>query len=62
MFKIRKSVFETNSSSTHSFTIDNIKDDLNFVEEQMKDFMDEDDLKKIEKLINVIYSILEGYE
>ena len=62
MLQIRKNVFETNSSSTHSFTVDKITGDLEKIREDIQVLMDDKDIYYAEKLLNHLIDLVKEYD
>ena len=62
MLQIRKNVFETNSSSSHSFTIDRLIDNINNLKEDIQVMMDDKDTYYAEKLLDSLSDLIKEYE
>ena len=62
MLQIRKNVFETNSSSSHSFTIDRLIDNINDLKEDIQVMMDDKDTHYAEKLLDSLIDLIKEYE
>lgn len=62
MLQIRKNVFETNSSSSHSFTIDRLIDNINDLKEDIQVMMDDKDIYYAEKLLDSLIDLIKEYE
>ena len=62
MIQIRNNVFETNSSSSHSFTIDRIVTNINDLKEDLQVMMDDKDIYYAEKLLDSLIDLIKEYE
>lgn len=62
MLQIRRNVFETNSSSSHSFTIDRLIDNINSLKEDIQVMMDDKDTYYAEKLLDSLIDLIKEYE
>lgn len=62
MFKIRRNTFETNSSSSHSFTIDRLIDNINNLKENIQVMMDDKDTYYAEKLLDSLIDLIKEYD
>ena len=62
MIQIRRSVFETNSSSSHAFTIDRLIDNINDLKEDIQVMMDDKDIYYAEKLLDSLIDLIKEYE
>ena len=62
MFKIRRNAFETNSSSSHSFTIDRLIDNINNLKEDIQVMMDDKDAYYAEKLLDSLSDLIKEYD
>lgn len=62
MVKIRRNIFETNSSSTHSFTVSRILDNIEDVRRKMQILMDDRDTYYAEKLLDSLCYLIKEYD
>lgn len=62
MIKIRRDTFETNSSSTHSFTVSRILDNIEDVRRKMQILMDDKDTYYAEKLLDSLCDLAKEYD
>lgn len=62
MIQIRKNAFETNSSSSHVFTIDRLIDNINDLKEDIQVMMDDKDIYYAEKLLDSLIDLIKEYE
>lgn len=62
MLQIRKNVFETNSSSSHSFTVSRLLDNIDNLKEDIQILMDDRDTYYAEKLLDSLSDLIKEYE
>ena len=62
MVQIRENVFETNSSSTHSFTVSRIVDGLEEVRRSIQILMDDKGIYYAEKLLDHLTDLVKEYD
>lgn len=62
MLQIRKNVFETNSSSSHSFTVSRLLDNIDDLKEDIQILMDDRDTYYAEKLLDSLSDLIKEYE
>ena len=62
MLQIRNNIFETNSSSTHSFTVSRILDNIEDVRRKMQILMDDRDTYYAEKLLDSLCDLVKEYD
>lgn len=62
MIKIRRGVFETNSSSSHSLAVSRILDNIEDVRRKMQILMDDKDTYYAEKLLDSLCDLVKEYD
>ena len=62
MLQIRKNVFETNSSSSHSFTVSRLLGNIDDLKEDIQILMDDKDTYYEEKLLDSLSDLIKEYE
>lgn len=62
MLQIRNNIFETNSSSTHSFTVSRLLDNIDDLKEDIQILMDDKDTYYAEKLLDSLCDLVKEYD
>ena len=62
MLQIRNNIFETNSSSTHSFTVSRILANIEDVRRKLQILMDDKDTYHAEKLLDSLCDLVKEYD
>ena len=62
MLQIRNNIFETNSSSTHSFTVSKILDNIEDVRRKIQILMDDKDTYYAEKLLDSLCDLVKEHD